>query len=39
VIPGTCKRLQELHPNLRMASVPEFLRARTALADFVYNHD
>jgi UDP-glucose 6-dehydrogenase len=22
-----------------MASVPEFLRAKTALADFVYNHD
>lgn len=39
VVPGTSVRLQETYPNLRMASVPEFLRAKTALADFVYNHD
>jgi UDPglucose 6-dehydrogenase len=24
---------------LRMCNVPEFLRAKTALADFIYNHD
>ena len=39
VVPGTSARLQEEYPSLRMASVPEFLRAKTALADFVYNHD
>jgi UDPglucose 6-dehydrogenase len=39
VVPGTTKRLQETHPNLRMSMVPEFLRAKSALADFVYNHD
>ncbi len=39
VIPGTTKRLQETYPNLRLSMVPEFLRAKSALADFVYNHD
>jgi UDPglucose 6-dehydrogenase len=39
VVPGTTKRLQEAYPNLRMSMVPEFLRAKSALADFVYNHD
>ena len=39
VIPGTTKRLQETYPKLRMSMVPEFLRAKSALADFVYNHD
>ena len=39
VVPGTTKRLQETYPNLRMSMVPEFLRAKSALADFVYNHD
>lgn len=39
VIPGTRDRLQQRYPNLRLASVPEFLRAKTAVADFVYNHD
>jgi UDPglucose 6-dehydrogenase len=39
VIPGTTDRMRDTYPNLRMANVPEFLRARTALADFVYNHD
>lgn len=37
--PGTAKRLQDKHTNIRIASVPEFLRANTALADFIYNHD
>lgn len=39
VIPGTTDRLQKQYPNLRMSMVPEFLRAKSALADFVYNHD
>lgn len=39
VIPGTSETLAGRHPNLRIASVPEFLRAKTALADFVHNHD
>ena len=39
VIPGTTKRLQETYPDLRLSMVPEFLRAKSALADFVYNHD
>lgn len=38
-IPGTCDRLSAEYPNLRICSVPEFLRAKTALADFMYNHD
>ena len=39
VVPGTGKRLSAAYPNLKICSVPEFLRAKTALADFVYNHD
>ena len=39
VIPGTSERLSKEHPTLRICSVPEFLRAKTALADFMYNHD
>jgi UDPglucose 6-dehydrogenase len=39
VVPGTTDRLQKQYPGLRMSMVPEFLRARSALADFVYNHD
>lgn len=38
-IPGTCERVSAEYPNLRICSVPEFLRAKTALADFMYNHD
>jgi UDPglucose 6-dehydrogenase len=38
-VPGTTDRQQEKHPNLKLACVPEFLRAKTALADFIYNHD
>lgn len=37
--PGTAKRLQEQYSNLKICSVPEFLRANTALADFIHNHD
>jgi nucleotide sugar dehydrogenase len=39
VVPGTCDRLSAMYPKLRICSVPEFLRAKTALADFMYNHD
>lgn len=37
--PGTAKRLQDTHTKLKICSVPEFLRANTALADFIHNHD
>jgi UDPglucose 6-dehydrogenase len=39
VIPGTTDRLQKQYPRLRMSMVPEFLRAKHALSDFVDNHD
>lgn len=39
VIAGTTDRLQQQYPGLRLSMVPEFLRAKSALADFVYNHD
>jgi UDPglucose 6-dehydrogenase len=39
VTPGTTDRLQAQYANLRLSMVPEFLRAKSALADFVYNHD
>jgi len=39
VIPGTTDRLQQQYPGLRMSMVPEFLRAKHALSDFVDNHD
>jgi UDPglucose 6-dehydrogenase len=39
VIPGTTERLSQYFPNLRICCVPEFLRAKTALADFIHNHD
>jgi UDPglucose 6-dehydrogenase len=39
VVPGTSDKLSTQYPNLRICSVPEFLRAKTALADFMYNHD
>lgn len=39
VVPGTSDKLAKQYPDLRICSVPEFLRAKTALADFMYNHD
>jgi len=39
VIPGTSDKLASTYPNLKICSVPEFLRANTALADFMHNHD
>ena len=31
--------MQQQYPSRRIGCVPEFLRAKIALADFVYNHD
>jgi len=39
VVPGTCDRIGAAYPNLRICSVPEFLRAKMALTDFTENHD
>jgi UDPglucose 6-dehydrogenase len=39
VVPGTSDRLSQQYPDLKICSVPEFLRAKTALADFMYHHD
>jgi UDPglucose 6-dehydrogenase len=39
VIPGTTERLSAEFPKLLICNVPEFLRAKTALADFIHNHD
>tara|TARA_R110000824_G_scaffold291014_1_gene479471 strand:- start:1361 stop:2158 length:798 start_codon:yes stop_codon:yes gene_type:complete len=39
VEPGTTNRLQQLYPDMRIAFVPEFLRERCAISDFVEHHD
>lgn len=39
VEPGTTASLIRQHPDLKVAHVPEFLRERLALEDFVDNHD
>ena len=39
VVPGTSDRLSAEYPDLRICSVPEFLRAKMALTDFTENHD
>lgn len=39
VVPGTTQGLVEQYPNLRLCFVPEFLRAKSALSDFVDYHD
>lgn len=39
VIPGTSDKAAAAYPNLKICSAPEFLRAKSALADFMYNHD
>jgi UDPglucose 6-dehydrogenase len=39
VTPGTTKRLSEQYKNKTICFVPEFLRERCAIADFVENHD
>ena len=39
VTPGTTKKLCEQYKNRTICFVPEFLRERCAIADFVENHD
>jgi len=39
VIPGTTRKLQERYSGNKICFVPEFLRERCALTDFVENHD
>lgn len=39
VEPGTTIRLQERFGNQKICHVPEFLRERVAVADFIENHD
>jgi len=39
VIPGTTDRLIQKYHNLRICFSPEFLKAKTALSDFLYNQD
>lgn len=39
VEPGTTVRLQKKFDNTRICHVPEFLRERVAVADFIENHD
>lgn len=39
VTPGTSEMLAEKYPNMRICFVPEFLRERCAMVDFIENHD
>lgn len=39
VIPGTTHNLHNTFPNLKLCFVPEFLRERSALSDFMDLHD
>ena len=39
VEPGTTDKLSNKFPNLRLGFVPEFLRERCAISDFIVNHD
>jgi UDPglucose 6-dehydrogenase len=39
VIPGTTQKLIDAYPLLKICFVPEFLRERSALTDFIDNHD
>jgi UDPglucose 6-dehydrogenase len=39
VEPGTTHRLIDAYPNLAICFVPEFLRERCAVTDFIENHD
>jgi UDPglucose 6-dehydrogenase len=38
-VPGTTQSIIDQYPDLDICFVPEFLRERTALEDFVRNHD
>jgi len=39
VIPGTTQNLIDQYPDLMICFVPEFLREKSALSDFIGNHD
>lgn len=39
VEPGTTEKMIEQHSDLKLAFVPEFLRERCAVSDFIDNHD
>jgi len=39
VEPGTTQRLMDAYPDLTVCFVPEFLRERCAVTDFIENHD
>jgi len=39
VMPGTIDKFSEKYPNLQICFVPEFLRERCAVEDFIENHD
>jgi UDPglucose 6-dehydrogenase len=39
VLPGTTEALINQYPNVKICFVPEFLRAKSALSDFINGHD
>jgi UDPglucose 6-dehydrogenase len=39
VAPGTINKFSKTYPNLELCFIPEFLRERCAVADFIDNHD
>jgi len=39
IVPGTTERFRELFNNLKISFVPEFLREKTAVEDFLYNNN
>ena len=39
VVPGTTERFRQLFNNLKISFVPEFLREKTAVEDFLYNNN
>lgn len=39
IVPGTTERFRELFSNLKISFVPEFLREKTAVEDFLYNNN
>ena len=39
VTPGTSEKLSRQYPDLQICFVPEFLRERCAMVDFIENHD
>tara|TARA_Y100000592_G_C5445196_1_gene305624 strand:- start:233 stop:1030 length:798 start_codon:yes stop_codon:yes gene_type:complete len=39
VTPGTSEKLSAEHPDMKICFVPEFLRERCAMVDFIENHD